>query len=443
MAQDSLPKVIRANSWRLLVVSTLLLAVITGLGVRFGSSMLKSVRGPVRLSAVEFVRRLDAHQLDGELVDVTGSASVDSGLHHQFAADGSQKTVDSISFLTIGDRLVPVRTAQPTTETHFVGVVGVLDADLAKKVDARLAQEAAGGTRLSPLAIDAAVDHELLGKVGAALLALAFVVSAGMWLVNLVTLLAPRTSRAARRVRSLHGRDAIAAASAQLSQTHLCYGRLHITRRWLVGVQINDRVVARPMHDLVWCYRKVPPSRLLGPLSIGRRHVIVMVWADGKRSSFGLDDEAALSTVTAAITKFAPWAASGYTKELQTMWSKHRDELLESVKARRARLEQFNMVAESAGVVWNAPQEARTAVPDEKTNLAEFIPLAWESAAPAPGIAQSTRTPLPTPAPALITMPTPTPVRPTEIETPETAPEIASGPILIFEPLPMAGEAQF
>lgn len=369
MTENSLTKVIRANSWRLAVLSTLFLVVFAGLGVRVGASMVHAVRGPLVLSPDEFVTRLDAGDLDGQLVDIRGASSVDSGLHHDFGPDGTQHSGDPVSFLTVGDRVVPVRTATPTDRTHFVGIVGTLDNELGARVQSRLAQQISRGTKLSPLAIDATVDHEARGRSGAALLAFALSISAFMCCANLLTLLAPSTSRAMRALRRRYGRDEIELASVQLTQTHLHLARLHVTRRWIVGIDSSDRFVARPMSELVWCYRKVVTSRVIRFLMPGRRHLVVMVWADGKRSTFGLDDEAAATTVTAAATKFAPWAASGYTEELQTMWSRRRSELLASVEERKERVAQFNMVDTSEGVVWHSPDSMAPTV-----GIDEFVP---------------------------------------------------------------------
>jgi hypothetical protein len=213
MTQDSLPNVIRANSLRLMVVSALLLATFGGLVIRFGPSIVRSVRGPLQLSGEELVRRMDAHDLDGELVEVTAPAAADSGLHHQFDKDGRETTGASITILVLDGRVVPVWTPEPTDSRHFVGIVEPIDATVAHKVDARVQLETGKEPATPTFAIDATVDHVLRGRIAAPFLTLGLALSVVMFVVNLLAFLAPSTARPLRRLRRRYGRDAVEMAS--------------------------------------------------------------------------------------------------------------------------------------------------------------------------------------------------------------------------------------
>ena len=412
MTQDSLSRTMRANAGRLLVISTLFLAVLVALGLMFGPSMRHSIRGPLHLSQAELIAGIEDRSLAGELVAVTGSDVADAGLLN----GNSGRPVGELGYLTVGDRLLAVR-SDGSMGTTFEGIIGALP-DAEAKEAGRVGPVARA--QMLPLALDAAGHHRLRGQIGAALLAVAGVFTVLMWFVNALTVISPVNSRTMRRLRKRYGADGLRDASDQLGQTHIHLGHFHLTRHWMIGVQTNDRFIARPMSELVWCYRKIVTSKVLGVFTTGRKHIVTAVWADGKRSSFGFDDEESSSAVTAAVTKFAPWAASGYTKELQTMWSKRREELVDSVAARRARHEQLNVARRGSGVVWQAPDgaDARAQAASEPVAVPRHASPVWESIGLDAAL-PAAPPPVPTPPAAPVVAPSPAPV---VIETPPADP---------------------
>jgi hypothetical protein len=334
----------RANR-NLAATNVVLLLAVGAAGLLSWRYLDSFLRGPFPLSASALAAAGDPAGLAHEYVTLQGTRQADTGVAEvqqqvdaSTGAVTSEATVAHYLALLDGGQLVVVkaRDAAPH-QLSFTGVLRPLPADIAARVvQAAEAQAGAVGPRFAPVMLDATGDFRQAGWIG---LAIALpLLALGVW--NLWRVAARQDPEAHPSVQALarYGAPQSVAEAIESEmrggESETVGGHTTLTAHWLLYRTIYGFSVVS-LAELVWLYEKVTTTKYMGVIPMGKRREAVLLDAKRKVVRIGGRKGVVESLLQQAGAR-APWAAAGFSAQIQQAAQKDFPALAAAVAARRA-----------------------------------------------------------------------------------------------------------
>jgi len=127
------------------------------------------------------------------------------------------------------------------------------------------------------------------------------------------------------------------------------YGKLQITPQWMVRRKTFSTWVS-PVGDLVWIYKKVT-KHSVNFIPTGKTYSVVLVGRHRQRTEEQMKEKA-VNEMLGDLAARVPWALFGFSKELETAWTKNPASVIASVDAR---YQQIKTQPASAAAAAGAP----------------------------------------------------------------------------------------
>jgi len=127
------------------------------------------------------------------------------------------------------------------------------------------------------------------------------------------------------------------------------YGKLQITPQWMVRRKMFSTWVS-PVGDLVWIYKKVT-KHSVNFIPTGKTYSVVLVGRHRQRTEEQMKEKA-VNEMLGDLAARVPWALFGFSKELETAWTKNPASVIASVDAR---YQQIKAQPASAAAAAGAP----------------------------------------------------------------------------------------
>lgn len=120
----------------------------------------------------------------------------------------------------------------------------------------------------------------------------------------------------------------------EMISAHTEVKKLHLTQNWLVYLS-GPTLIAIRLHDIVWMYKHVMTQRYYG-IPINKTYSIIVFDRFKKRYTLpGGRKEKDCDAMLQAIHEKAPWSATGYSQELESLWKKNPDQFIAGVIAEK------------------------------------------------------------------------------------------------------------
>ena len=130
--------------------------------------------------------------------------------------------------------------------------------------------------------------------------------------------------------------EAVRSIEEEMESPHNFGGSWKLTPNWMVQVGwMSIQLV--PLTSVVWGYKKVTRTKAYGVVTVSTTSSIVIKQRDGQSIEMTLSDAVGTQALE-TLAERAPWMVLGYNDELEALWSKRRQDFLDAVDARRARL---------------------------------------------------------------------------------------------------------
>jgi len=109
------------------------------------------------------------------------------------------------------------------------------------------------------------------------------------------------------------------------------YGKLQLTPQWMVRRKMFSTWVS-PVGDLVWIYKKVT-KHSVNFIPTGKTYSVVLVGRHRQRTEEQMKEKA-VNEMLGDLAARVPWALFGFSKELETAWTKNPASVIASVDSR-------------------------------------------------------------------------------------------------------------
>ena len=321
---------VRRSNRNLLLANLLILAGIVLGTVLFWNYLSTFLGTPKNLTDAE-IAALSYDKDAGRIVRISGTESFQSG--YQYLENGRVKA--EFAVLDVGDRLVLVK-ARPGLapyQSAFVGSVesapGGVIPDVTQQLRAMYPDRPVNFADYMLNAYDYQDDGWIGLAVGLPLLGLA-IWNLFKWKKRSADMSAHPTV-AALKVAGQPWQVAQAIEGELATAQDI--GKLKLTQNWLFGEYFFGLHVRR-LQDLAWVYMKVT-KHYHGFIPTGKTYAVSLNTVDGGALEVNAKNEKQAQAMVAAIGQHAPFAMLGHSPELESAWTKNRDEFLAAVEQRR------------------------------------------------------------------------------------------------------------
>jgi hypothetical protein len=329
------------NLLRTNLLVLLIPTLIGALGLRYWQNFFA---GPAPITAQELAQIQSPDAVNRYFVSVQGSKSLDTGFEEitqRKAKYSGTVTSQSVSAkfvaIVVDQKLLLVKTKPGNDkQTAFTGSLEAMPAkvqnEFIKQVEADVPN--LKGAFL-PYMLNQSSDFYGIGYfglgIGVPLAALA------LWNLNKVRQrrAAPQSHPLAKQLAKAGDLEMVV---SQIDQDHASgktqqVGSMTVTPSWMMHASTYS-MTAVPFKDLIWFYQKVTTHRVNG-IPTRKSYTIVTCDRAGKTSELATNQHQIEQTVT-LIQQKAPWAIAGYSDDLQKMWNKERDQMIQAVDQYRA-----------------------------------------------------------------------------------------------------------
>jgi hypothetical protein len=338
MWDDFISRQIRRTNRNLLLLGMAMLAIIGALVGAGWRDVYNFVFGPFPIQNSELAGIWSPNQpkryflkVQGEELFATGMQEVDSSDHEKVRAE--------IVALAVGDRLLLVKAPVGKHELKYSGTLGAVPAEVQNGIARGEAKNSSAmkGTLL-PFMLDATGFRTgenllvagvgfLIGGIGLFLAGLAVRRTMQPDIHPLLTKLARYGSlqdvrmRIDSELRSEGGGEK--------------FGAMQITSNWLIHAAAykTDVMASR---DIIWAYPKVTKHYHNG-IPTGKTYSAIL--RDSKGQSVEVSGKKdSVPKLLESVQRRMPWVLIGFNKELEALWLKEKQQFLQMIEQRRAKL---------------------------------------------------------------------------------------------------------
>jgi hypothetical protein len=321
--------IVRRSSRRTLMFGMIGLIALIGAHVLSARYYYNFFLGPFEIDEDTLLEMEDWNSRLEYYVNVVGEDSYDTGFTYVTTSDSGSETTDySYVELEIDrDSLlvqVPGELDSRIPEAFTGSLVSITD-----EIQREVVDELRG--RFLPYMLDTS-DFKTMGYVG--LVGTAVVGLACLYLIftGLGRLSNPNRHPAVKALGRFGDPQTIAQQMHhELSGSHPQVGNLHFTRHWVINKSGASLDVTRPQ-DVVWIYKKVTQHRTNG-IPTGKTYAALIYDRHGKIMTIP-GKEPIVNEMLTATYQNAPWAEVGFSAEIEKMWNKNRQQLIDNVQQR-------------------------------------------------------------------------------------------------------------
>ena len=261
---------------------------------------------------------------------------------------GSENVKAEYLMMLVGKRMMMVKVAPGDKGPHFKGVLEPMDLRLTMKLQQDLKSDRARDMLLPVMLDTTDYDSDVMAY---------FVVGLPMGLIGLWNLKKwmtraadPAQSPVVTQLEHRGGMMACQQIDTEMAQTSGRIGKAILTRSWILVPSLFG-LKAMHIEDVVWAYKKVTKHRV-NFVPVGTTYTAVVCATNGK-SIHVFDSDEKVRQLLASVAAKAPWAIAGFNDDVQKLWLKNRDALLQAVNQRRS--EAMKKAASAAAAPAPAP----------------------------------------------------------------------------------------
>ncbi|HEX7714482.1 MAG TPA: DUF6709 family protein [Bacillota bacterium] len=121
---------------------------------------------------------------------------------------------------------------------------------------------------------------------------------------------------------------------SEVSKAEGAFGKasLIVTDSWII-VKKFFKLQFLALSDVVWAYQKVTSHRY-NLIPVGKTHELIVYTKDQEVHEFKVKNGLTGEEAVELIGSNAPWAFTGYSEKLETMWKKNRPDFIQAVQER-------------------------------------------------------------------------------------------------------------
>lgn len=324
---------IRRSNRNRLLLSVGGIAIVLAIGAFNLRYLSNFFAGPLPISNVDLEALEKPQQLDRYWVDVNGDDVYETGMQMVETGRYGNETISAnYQALLIGDHLLLVAASEETATTSYSGALVPIEADIQRDVVDYLEADADIEDAFLPYMLDAG-NFRLAGYIGLGIGALMLAAS-GYGLFSALrygdVAKHPVSKRLAR-----HGDVPVVVSEIEneLVVPRWSHGKLHTTANWLVYAPGADFHAMR-LSEVAWLYKHVTQRRTYG-IPVGKTFAAHIFDSHGQKIEVSAKNEQGVNAILEGVVQAAPWALSGYDKEIEKTWNKDRAAVVNAVNQRR------------------------------------------------------------------------------------------------------------
>jgi hypothetical protein len=266
---------------------------------------------------------------------IEGDALYDTGMSFQYYALGIPVSRSHYGLLKLGDRLLLVYANGSLDETavELTGSIYPIDAETQRDIIDHLIDVAPElGDVLLPYVLDTADVRHAQWYFGAAALAAAAVIGSILFIPALQRLIDPRQDPTWRKL-SNYGQDtdSIVAEVERDTQHGWRAGLATLGNQWIMSP--GRHFTAIKLDEIAWVYKHTDTENFNGIPTVIRHQAVI--WDRHGTKMTITADETSINGLVQRLHNRVPWAAAGYSSEIQRLWNKQRASFLEQISARK------------------------------------------------------------------------------------------------------------
>jgi hypothetical protein len=301
-----------------------------------GRYLYNFLHGPFSTDQATLLSIQDPDHRRESFITIQGDETLETGFE-ETSTDYFITTHHPLLMAKIGDHLLLVKAASDTEETQFSGELTSIPADIRTNVLQVLQRKYPDmKDQFMPLMLDA-TNYRSGGYVAIPLgilfgLALLYVVWKGLqWRLK------PETHPVWRKLGKYGPAQLVGSqldAEFRSEGGGETFGGTHLTTKWLVHASLFSVEVMR-MTDLGWAYQQVVKHSHNG-IPTGKSYFVKVFDRDGASIQLSTKKSAAPALLQ-SIQRRVPWAAFGFSADLENLWKNRRAEFLSAVDQRKGK----------------------------------------------------------------------------------------------------------
>ena len=262
--------------------------------------------------------------LDSDNVMATG---------YQMVKHESGKDTVEYEYLAMkaGDRLLIVKSEPGQHGPHFEGALAPLPHDISSALMKEIKSERTRQA-LMPVMLDTIEyksDGRLLLIFGVPSILLA-AWNLKKWMQRAAD---PETSPIVTQLQHRGGMMACQQIDSEVAQSSGKLGKAILTKSWVIAPHTFGASIMH-LDDVVWVYKKVTQHRV-NFIPTGKTYAAILCASTGRMVQID-DKQEKIDQLLVTIAGKAPWAIAGFSPDVQKLWDKNRDALLQAVNQRRS-----------------------------------------------------------------------------------------------------------
>lgn len=265
---------------------------------------------------------------------VQGDIALDTGYQYVATSDNGTETVERYYYaLPIQDRLLLVSTTQTNLLDHYTGsLVSMPETEMNNVIGALEAEYPGLEGAFLPILLDTK-DFRGIGYLGIGAAILTLILCAVLVISVLRHNLDP-LSHPIMRGLAVYGSPELVAAQLdmEVDSSSPKLGSAWVTQTWLIDSHPFKLNVMR-INDIVWVYKHVTTHRTYG-IAVSKTFSAMVCDRNGKRITIQAK-EAKVDELLYTLHARAPFALTGYDYDIEKLWRKNRQELVNEVDRRK------------------------------------------------------------------------------------------------------------
>jgi hypothetical protein len=145
----------------------------------------------------------------------------------------------------------------------------------------------------------------------------------------------PATSPIVTQLEHRGGMMACQQVDSEVAQSSGKIGKAILTKSWVIAPHVYHASIMH-LDDVVWVYKKVTQHRV-NFIPTGKTYAAILCASNGRMVQVD-DKQEKIDQLLESIAIKAPWAIAGFSDDVQKLWDKNRDALLQAVNQRRSEL---------------------------------------------------------------------------------------------------------
>jgi hypothetical protein len=303
--------------------------------------------GPFPMSQATLLSIQDPATRSDSFVTIQSDETADTGFEES-STDYFITTHHPILMAKIGDHLLLVKVSKDTEAAQFSGELAGISSDVQTQVLQVLEQKYPGMKgQFLPLMLDA-TGYRFTGYFAipaGILFGLGFIWFAGR---GMLWLRRPETHPVWQKLGKYGPAKQIGSqvdAEFRSEGAGETFGNAHLTTTWLVDSHAYNIEIIR-MADVVWAYLQVVRHYHSG-IPTGKSHYVKVFDREGASTIISAKKKTAPDLLQ-SLQQRVPWAAYGFSADLEQLWKKRRPEFLSSVHQRKGKTQVANAPAKPA-----------------------------------------------------------------------------------------------